>query len=153
MSETGPGHGEAFAGEHECWALLRSTPVGRLAVTMAGDPDIFPVNHVVDHGTIVFRTAKGTKLAAATLHPVVAYEVDGYDPESGGVWSVVVKGRAEPVRQREELLETLFLPLHPWHEGAKPYFVRIVPRRISIRKFSMAPTGTWDRAPAMMARE
>jgi nitroimidazol reductase NimA-like FMN-containing flavoprotein (pyridoxamine 5'-phosphate oxidase superfamily) len=47
----------------ECWELLRQSPVGRLAVVVAGDPDIFPINYVVDHGSIVIRTAAGTKLA------------------------------------------------------------------------------------------
>jgi alkylation response protein AidB-like acyl-CoA dehydrogenase len=49
----------------ECWALLRSTEVGRLAVAIMNKPDIFPVNYLVDHGAVVFRTAEGTKLAAA----------------------------------------------------------------------------------------
>ena len=48
-----------------CWALLRSQEVGRLAVSIADRPEIFPVNYVVDHGTVVFRTAEGTKLAGA----------------------------------------------------------------------------------------
>ena len=35
---------------HECWALLRSAEVGRLAVSIMNRPDIFPVNHIVYHG-------------------------------------------------------------------------------------------------------
>ena len=62
----------------ECWELLRDSVVGRLAVTVDGRPDIFPVNPVVDHGSIVFRTSAGTKLAATKGHEV-AFEVDGYD--------------------------------------------------------------------------
>ena len=46
----------------ECWALLRDAKVGRLAIAIAGHPDIFPINYIVDehhdHGrSIVFRTA------------------------------------------------------------------------------------------------
>jgi uncharacterized protein len=48
-----------------CWALLRSQEAGRLAVLIADRPEIFPINYVVDHGTVVFRTAEGTKLAGA----------------------------------------------------------------------------------------
>ena len=48
----------------ECWRLFRSAEVGRLAVSIANYPDIFPVNYVVDGETIVFRTGAGTKLAA-----------------------------------------------------------------------------------------
>jgi uncharacterized protein len=47
-----------------CWALLRSQEAGRLAVLIADRPEIFPINYVVDHGTVVFRTATGIKLAS-----------------------------------------------------------------------------------------
>lgn len=50
------------------WALLRQAVVGRLAVIVDGAPDNFPVNHQVDHGSVVFRTAAGTKLAGALGH-------------------------------------------------------------------------------------
>ena len=81
---------------NQCWELLRESPVGRLAVVVDGSPDIFPVNPVVDHGTIVFRTTAGTKLAAAKGRDV-AFEVDGYDAGTAQAWSVVVKGRAYEV--------------------------------------------------------
>jgi len=68
--------------QHECWQLLRDQEVGRLAVSIANHPDIFPVNYVVDHGSIVFRTAEGTKLAASVLGAAVAFEIDGYDAET-----------------------------------------------------------------------
>ena len=75
----------------ECWTLLRSTPVGPLAKVVDGRPDIHPVNHLVDHGTVLFRTAEGTKLRAAVGHDV-AFEADGYDAGAARAWSVVVKG-------------------------------------------------------------
>jgi len=34
--------------EEECWALLSRRELGRLALTVQGEPDIFPVNYVVD---------------------------------------------------------------------------------------------------------
>ncbi len=67
----------------QCWALVREADVGRLAVSVANRPDIFPINFIVDHGTVVFRTAEGTKLAAAVLGTSVAFEVDGYDYVAG----------------------------------------------------------------------
>lgn len=118
----------------QCWALLRSVEFGRLAVTADGAPDIFPVNHLVDHGTLLFRTAVGTKLEAATGH-AVAFEVDGRDAETDEAWSVVVKGRAHAVDQLHEVIEAVGQPLFPWHEGAKPYFLRIEPELITGRRF------------------
>ena len=127
-----------------CWALLRSTDVGRLAVCVAGEPDVFPVNYVVDQGTIVFRTAAGTKLASAVISDVVAFEADGRDASGGEAWSVVVKGRAEQITRMQEMIDTTGLPLFPLHAGAKPRFVRVVPDDVSGRRFSIAEHTRWD---------
>src|SRR5215212_2238073 len=90
---------------HESLALLRASVVGRLAVSITDHPDIFPINYVVDHGSIVFRTAEGTKLAAAVLGRGVAFEVDGYDEPSGEAWSVVVKGHAVEIERMQEIFD------------------------------------------------
>jgi nitroimidazol reductase NimA-like FMN-containing flavoprotein (pyridoxamine 5'-phosphate oxidase superfamily) len=119
----------------ESWALVREAVVGRLAVVTDGGPDIFPVNHVVDHGTVVFRTARGTKLAAALENPAVAFEVDGYDAVDGDAWSVVVKGRAEEVKDMYAVLEVIELPIFPWHASPKPRYMRIDADSITGRRF------------------
>lgn len=130
---------------HECWALLRDAVVGRLATAIDGHPEIFPVNHVVDHGTIVIRTAAGTKLESAAGHPV-AFEVDGYDTGAGAAWSVVVKGRAAEVAQLHDVLEALSLPLFPWHGSAKPHFLRVSADEVTGRRFAVS--GGVRQAPA-----
>ena len=121
-----------------CWSLLRSSEVGRLAVAIADQPDIFPINFVVDHGTVVFRTAEGTKLAAAVLGRGVAFEVDGFDRQLGEAWSVVVKGKATELHQMIEIFEATDLPLFPWLTSPKPRFVRIVPESVTGRSFRRA---------------
>ena len=81
-----------------------------------GRPEIFPVNFVVDHGTILFRTATGSKLAAVTpSSEPVAFEVDAYDPVEGEAWSVIAKGRASEVTGIHEVFDLAELPLFPWH--------------------------------------
>ena len=100
---------------HTCLDLLRTGEVGRLAVSITNHPDIFPINYVVDRGTVVFRTAEGTKLAGALLGRGVAFEVDGYDAEAGEAWSVVIKGYAVEIEQMHEFFDALDLPLFPWH--------------------------------------
>ena len=119
----------------ECWMLLRSGEVGRLAVSNMDHPDIFPVNYVVDHGTVVFRTAEGTKLATAVLGPAVAFAIDGYDAKAGDAWSVVLKGRASEVQRMRDVVEATELPLFPWHTSPKPRFVRIEPESVTGRRF------------------
>ncbi|MEM9134783.1 MAG: pyridoxamine 5'-phosphate oxidase family protein [Actinomycetota bacterium] len=100
----------------ECWELLRPGGVGRLAVTINGDPDIFPVNYVVDGSRLVIRTAAGLKLAAAVLGRSVAFEVDHPEPESRTAWSVVLRGPAREIDDLEGLLRAEDLDLVPWTE-------------------------------------
>ena len=59
--EADPDTGGAVLDADAFWTLLQCAEVGRLAVSIAGgDPDIFPVNYVIQYGTIVFRTASGS---------------------------------------------------------------------------------------------
>jgi uncharacterized protein len=129
----------------DSWALLRKAVVGRLALTVDGSPDIFPVNHKVDHGSLLFRSAEGTKLAAAIGH-TVAFEVDGYDRQATSAWSVVVKGTAQEVTRLYDVLDAFEVPLFPWHSAPKPHFIRIEPDTITGRWFEV--TG---RAEAALA--
>jgi nitroimidazol reductase NimA-like FMN-containing flavoprotein (pyridoxamine 5'-phosphate oxidase superfamily) len=121
--------------ESECWELLRRQEVGRLAVVIDQHPEIFPVNFVVDHGTVVFRTAEGSKLAALVAESRVAFEVDG-ECESDA-FSVVVKGFAVEIGDRYELFDALDLPLFPWHTAPKHHFVRILPEVVTGRRFEV----------------
>ena len=128
---------------HECWRLLRSVSVGRLAVWVDDHPDIFPINYKVDHGTLVFRTAEGTKLQAATGDTPVALEADGMNADTGVAWSVVIKGQAAPVQNPQEVMDTVGLLLFPWQAGKKEHFVRITPDTVTGRRFKVVPPQTW----------
>jgi uncharacterized protein len=129
--------------ESECWALLRTTSVGRLAVWVEDHPDIFPLNYAVDHGTVVFRSSAGTKVSAALSDSPVALEADGYDAEAAEVWSVVIRGNAEEIRG-QDLIGTIDLPLFPWQAGDKGRFIRIVPTATSGRRFPIADPSVWN---------
>jgi len=120
--------------EAECWELVSRTVVGRLAVCLDGHPHIFPINFVRDADSILFRTASGTKLSAAR-DCRVAFEIDGYQPETGVAWSVVVAGMATEVRSGIEWADVHDLPLFPWHVGPKGHFVRIEADEVSGRRF------------------
>ena len=130
--------------ESACWALLRTTTVGRLAVWVDDHPDIFPLNYAVDHGTLVFRSKAGTKVSAALSDAQVALEADGYDAGTAEAWSVVIKGNAEEIRGGPDLIDTLDLPLFPWQAGDKGRFIRIVPTTTSGRRFRVADPGVWQ---------
>jgi Predicted flavin-nucleotide-binding protein len=128
----------------QCWALLSSVEVGRLAVAAAGDVDIFPLNFAVDNGTIMIRTAEGTKLVELVLAGRVAFEVDGYDPDHGQAWSVVVKGAVELLDRFDDIYRAQDLPLFPWNASPKERFVRIIPAKLSGRRFTVKQTRTGE---------
>ncbi len=119
----------------ECWERLGAASVARLAIAIAGKPDIFPINFVVDGASIVFRTGAGTKFAASALLHDVALEIDGYEPQQHTAWSVVVKGRAHEVERMDEVFAAEDLPLFPWVATPKPNFVRITPTEVTGRRF------------------
>lgn len=120
---------------NQCWELLRSAEVGRLAVIVDDHPEIFPVNYAVDQNTIIFRSARGTKVNSALGDAPVAFEADGYDPATGLVWSVVIKGQATSFRTLEETIDSLNVEVHPWQAGKKEHFIRISPSDITGRRF------------------
>ena len=135
-----------------CWALLRTTTVGRLAVVVGDHPDIFPINYAVDRGTAVFRTGEGSKVAGALSGASVALEADGYDPQTGRAWSVVIKGRARTISEVEDLMDTVDLPLFPWQGGEKDRFIRITPGEVTGRRFAVVDPSTWTSVPAGFRR-
>ena len=125
--------GIAILEDSTCWQLLAQEEVGRLAVSVGRYPEIFPVNYVVVQRTVIFRTAEGTKLLATVVSPGVAFEVDGYDPEAGEAWSVVIKGHAREIPMYDLLDDAI--PLFPWTATPKSRFVGVVPDSISGRRF------------------
>ena len=116
--------------------MLRSVDLGRIAIVAEDCPlELFPINFVVDHGTIVFRTAAGTKLTRVGQASDFAFEADDFDVGAGVAWSVIVHGAAETVQGRTDLFEMFDIELQPWHNSSKPFFVRLVPSSISGRRF------------------
>jgi uncharacterized protein len=120
--------------ETQCWDLLGSVALGRLVTSVDGQPEIFPVNFVVQDRTILFRTAEGTKLVSAAINDRVLFEVDQHDLEGG--WSVIVKGNARVVRSDEDLDAAVQARLLPWTATTKQHFVRVRPLSVTGRRFA-----------------
>lgn len=123
--------------EQECWDRVAAAPFGRLAMSVFDDVDIVPVNAVLSHGDLYFRTAPGSKLAELTANPRVAFEVDGYDDDSA--YSVVVKGTAERLERQADIDAADQLPLIPWIPTLKYRWVRIRPESVTGRAFRRGP--------------
>ncbi|HEY3260718.1 MAG TPA: pyridoxamine 5'-phosphate oxidase family protein [Pseudonocardiaceae bacterium] len=109
----------------ECLRLLGTVHIGRVAFTIDALPSVQPVNFVLHDGEIIFRTSRGSKLAAALRNTIVAFEVDEYDSTQRTGWSVTAVGRADVVAEPERVQELAMLPLSPWAPGDREHFVAI----------------------------
>ena len=99
---------------------------------LGGRPEIFPVNYVVDHDGVVFRTEAGTKLEGAVGGPV-AFEVDHLDRADRSGWSVILHGQASHVSPAHRH-RSAHLALCPWTGTAKPHLVRVTPTTVTGRR-------------------
>ena len=122
--------------EQQCQHLLASKDIGRIAFSVQGEPEIFPVNYAADGSTVVFRTGEGTKLQLAVMLRV-AFEVDDWDAATGVGWSVVIKGVAEEITSGIDpfaiaLRSGRVVPLAP---GVREYWIAVYPGEITGRRF------------------
>jgi nitroimidazol reductase NimA-like FMN-containing flavoprotein (pyridoxamine 5'-phosphate oxidase superfamily) len=120
--------------EEECRALLRGHTLGRIAVRIGEAPAILPVNYAMLDDDVVFRTDPGSKLSAALMRVLVAFEVDELVEAAHGGWSVLVTGYVEPVDDQETLERIAALDLRPWVTEGRDYVARIRTRTISGRR-------------------
>ena len=114
----------------QCWAMLRAHELGRLAFRLADEVHITPVNYAVDHDTVLFRTAEGSKLESVVLGSQVALEIDEYDQDSAR--SVVLRGRPRLLGD-DEAHRAENVPLRPWIQGPRHNVVEIVPEVVTGR--------------------
>ncbi|QDY91143.1 pyridoxamine 5'-phosphate oxidase family protein [Arthrobacter sp. UKPF54-2] len=128
----------------QCWVLLDSEVVGRIALIVDGHPEVFPVNFVLQRRSIVFRTAGGTKLWGAITAKPVAFEIDGYDAHEQTAWSVVARGEAELIDDQAEKDAVDALLLEPWQPGEKNYYVRLAPKALTGRRFKVNNPDVWN---------
>lgn len=128
----------------QCWKLLSGAQVGRLAVTVDGRPDIFPVNYKVDEKTLLFRTGEGTKLSAINNDAWVAFEADMVEQGTGVAWSVVVKGTIRAVPSKGPALNSTERFLFPWQGVGRSHLVRISPESVTGRRFLLEASMTWQ---------
>ena len=121
--------------DEQSWKLLDATKHGRLVVSVAGEPDIFPVNYLTSDRKIYLRTAPGNKLAQLTINSRILFETDGI--LSDEAWSVVLRGTARVLTNSAELAAVEDLGLKTWVPTLKDFYVEIVPTSVSGRHFQL----------------
>jgi nitroimidazol reductase NimA-like FMN-containing flavoprotein (pyridoxamine 5'-phosphate oxidase superfamily) len=125
-----------------CVELLQTVVIGRVAwVAESGDAIVVPVNFIVVDDDVVFRTAEGTKLAAAQEGRRLSFEADDVEPALHVGWSVLITGTAEVVTDSDEVRRLQLLPLAPWDPEPKPYFVRIRASEMTGRRLPLKAGG------------
>jgi nitroimidazol reductase NimA-like FMN-containing flavoprotein (pyridoxamine 5'-phosphate oxidase superfamily) len=121
--------------DEQSWKLLEGTRHGRLVVSVAGDPDIFPVNYLTSGRKIYLRTAPGNKLAQLTINSTVLFETDGI--LSDEAWSVVLRGTARVLSNSAEITAVEELGLKSWVPTLKDFYVEIEPTSVTGRHFQL----------------
>jgi nitroimidazol reductase NimA-like FMN-containing flavoprotein (pyridoxamine 5'-phosphate oxidase superfamily) len=127
-------NGFEVLGRAECFALLRTVPVGRIGLSMAALPVVLPVNFAVDGERLVVRTAAGSKLDAALKGAVVAFEADQFDIANGDAWSVLVRGSASVVTDPSDVAAISELSLDSWVAERSDQWVAITTDLVSGRR-------------------
>jgi uncharacterized protein len=130
--------------EAECLRLLAGETIGRIVFTDSALPAAQPVTYLLDGEEVVFCTGGGSKLAAATLGAVVAFQVDEIDIGTRTGWTVLGIGEAYEVlvpRRLAELAERLSTP---WAPNRTAHTIAIPLQRLTGRRLVPAqpiPTG------------
>ena len=127
----------------ECWKLLESADLGRLAYLSADRVQIVPVNYLAEAHTIVFASTQGSKLRGIHTVPSVAFEVDGVDGEVN--WSVVVHGTATRMNSSREIEASDIRALRGLSPLDKWNYIRIEPVTVTGRRFSRRTSSTIAR--------
>jgi nitroimidazol reductase NimA-like FMN-containing flavoprotein (pyridoxamine 5'-phosphate oxidase superfamily) len=121
-------------GFEECAELLGGGVVGRVALSTPGGPHIVPVNYSVVDRAIIVATTPYSVLGTYGRGSMVAFEIDHFDYETHGGWSVVARGRAELVEPDQlQRIRERWAP-RPWADGSRTLFLRIPWRELSGRR-------------------
>jgi nitroimidazol reductase NimA-like FMN-containing flavoprotein (pyridoxamine 5'-phosphate oxidase superfamily) len=129
-------------GEEECYALLQTQDLGRLAIVRDGRPEIFPVNYALSDHIIVIRTQPGVKLSNASFAHV-AFEVEDIDLDTREGWVVEVRGLAEEITDAINpwAEEARRAEARPWVMGPHEHYLSITRSQVSGRRLRRPAAG------------
>lgn len=123
----------------DCWQLLETAEVARIAWNGPRGVAIVPVNYAIADGALWFRTTPYAAHAREAGDQWVAVEVDSIDPVTRSGWSVVLRGTAELVAA-EDVPDHL-VDLRIWPPGHQNLFIRLAPVEVTGRRLLPAADG------------
>ena len=86
-------HDDALS-ERECWELLATASVGRVALSVRALPVILPVQYYLDGRRLSVCLGHHALPERALDKTIVAFAADSIDPVTRSGWSVQVQGRS-----------------------------------------------------------
>jgi uncharacterized protein len=100
-----PRRGVTELDEATCLERLGTAAVARIVHAVDDEPHLSLVNVALDGDALVVRSLPGSRLAAALARPgtPVLVEADALDPATRSGWSVVARGRMDPVLDTVEV--------------------------------------------------
>jgi Pyridoxamine 5'-phosphate oxidase len=78
----------------ECWELLATASVGRLALSVRALPVILPVQYYVDGRQLAVCLGHHQLPERSLDEVIIAFAADAIDPATRAGWSVQVQGRS-----------------------------------------------------------
>jgi nitroimidazol reductase NimA-like FMN-containing flavoprotein (pyridoxamine 5'-phosphate oxidase superfamily) len=122
--------------DDDCWSLLRTHNLGRLAIVIEGRPRILPMNYAAAADAVVFRTEPGAKLQYGP-GSAACFEIDDYDPGTSMAWSVMVVGLLKDITDAsdERSRSLRRLAVEPVAPGQKLHWLALNADEVSGRSF------------------
>jgi hypothetical protein len=118
--------------EDDCWQLVRSREVGRVAYTDERGPMVVPITFAIADKSVLFRVAPYSEVARHLPGTRAALEVDDVDYFTRTGWSVVLRGTIEPLESHD--LPTPEDRPTPWPEGQRTLHLRLTPDTVTGRR-------------------
>lgn len=118
----------------ECFRLLASQHLGRVALIVAGQPMVLPVNYALLGRTIVFRTARNSGFDRVVRGADVVFEIDHADPAYHSGWSVLGRGRAQGIDETVDPAALNHAVMRPWARRDRPGWIGIELEHVTGRR-------------------
>lgn len=117
---------------YDCWGLLETQDVARVAWASPDGVAVVPVNFIVAGGAVWFRTQPDSELGRQCGGGRVLVEVDHVNRAEHTAWSVVVSGTASLV-PTEDVPDDV-MEMRVWAAGTRNVFVRVEPVAVTGRR-------------------
>ena len=122
--------------EQECWELLGSQRVGRVALTVNALPAVLATSYrILNRDTLAFYTSLGPRLRSALRQSVVAFETDHIDPDEQAGWTVVAIGTAVEVSDPAAAEEAERAGLRTWDAYERSQLIWLRPEIVTGRRW------------------